>query len=115
MNDAKYIGLDVHQARIPAAVLPFAGPCYRNGYQELLLRSEYLAAENRILKAQIRGRLLLSQEEKATSAQTFRDFRKAQSRKLKLEKPQEHLHGNDGSPQKKRRAPEGASLLVGLF
>jgi hypothetical protein len=28
--------------------------------QELLLRNEYLAAENRILKAQIRGRLCLS-------------------------------------------------------
>ena len=34
--------------------------------QELLLRNEYLAAENRILKAQIKGRLLLSQGEKAT-------------------------------------------------
>ena len=33
--------------------------------QELLLRNEYLAAENRILKAQIKGRLLLSEEEKA--------------------------------------------------
>jgi hypothetical protein len=28
--------------------------------QELLVRNEYLAAENRILKAQIKGRLLLS-------------------------------------------------------
>ena len=28
--------------------------------QELLLRNEYPAAENRILKAQIKGRLLLS-------------------------------------------------------
>ena len=34
--------------------------------QELLLRNEYLAAENRILKAQIKGRLLLSDVEKAT-------------------------------------------------
>ena len=34
--------------------------------QELLLRNEYLAAENRILKAQIKGRLLLSDDEKAT-------------------------------------------------
>src|SRR6516225_99068 len=83
--------------------------------QELLLRNEYLAAENRILKAQIKGRLLLSQKEKATSTQTFRDFREAQFRKVKLEKSQEHLHGNDPSPQKKRRAPEGASLLVGFF
>jgi hypothetical protein len=32
--------------------------------QELLLRNEYLAAENRILRAQIQGRLLLSDAEK---------------------------------------------------
>ena len=31
--------------------------------QELLLRSEYLAAENRMLRGQIRGRLLLSDGE----------------------------------------------------
>ena len=37
--------------------------------QELLLRNEYLAAENRILKAQIKGRLFLSEEEKATLAE----------------------------------------------
>ena len=37
--------------------------------QELLLRKEYLAAENRILKAQIKGRLLLTEEEKATLAE----------------------------------------------
>ena len=40
--------------------------------QELLLRNEYLAAENRILKAQIKGRLLLSEEEKATLAEIAR-------------------------------------------
>jgi putative transposase len=34
--------------------------------QELLLRNEYLLAENRILKAQIKGRLLLSDAERAT-------------------------------------------------
>ena len=33
--------------------------------QELLLRNEYLAAENRILRGQIKGRLLLSEGEKA--------------------------------------------------
>ena len=37
--------------------------------QELLLRNEYLAAENRILRAQIKGRLLLSDPEKATLAE----------------------------------------------
>ena len=33
--------------------------------QELLLRNEYLAAENRILKAQLKGRLRLSDAERA--------------------------------------------------
>ena len=34
--------------------------------QELLVRNEYLGAENRILRGQIKGRLLLSEGEKAT-------------------------------------------------
>ena len=37
--------------------------------QELLLRNEYLTAENRILRAQIKGRLRLSEGEKATLAE----------------------------------------------
>jgi putative transposase len=37
--------------------------------QELLLRNEYLATENRILRGQIKGRLLLSDEEKVTLAE----------------------------------------------
>ena len=37
--------------------------------QELLLRNEYLAAENRILKAQIKGRMRLSEGEKTTLAE----------------------------------------------
>src|SRR6202022_2869233 len=37
--------------------------------QELLLRNEYLAAENRILRGQIKGRLLLSEGENATLAE----------------------------------------------
>jgi len=37
--------------------------------QELLLRNEYLAAENRILRGQIKDRLLLSDGEKATLAE----------------------------------------------
>ena len=36
--------------------------------QELLLRNEYLAAENRILRAKIRGRLLLTDPERTTLA-----------------------------------------------
>jgi hypothetical protein len=37
--------------------------------QELLLRNEYLATENRILRGQIKGRLLLSGGEKVTLAE----------------------------------------------
>src|SRR6266702_2020046 len=37
--------------------------------QELLLRNEYLAAENRILRGQIKDRLVLSEGEKATLAE----------------------------------------------
>jgi putative transposase len=37
--------------------------------QELLLRNEYLAAENQILRGQIKGRLLLLEGEKATVAE----------------------------------------------
>ena len=37
--------------------------------QELLLRNEYLAAENRILRARIPGRLRLSNPERATLAE----------------------------------------------
>jgi putative transposase len=37
-------------------------------HQELLARSEYLAAENRILKAQLKGRLKLSDAERAAPA-----------------------------------------------
>lgn len=37
--------------------------------QELLLRNEYLTAENRVLRNQIKGRLLLSEAEKATLAE----------------------------------------------
>lgn len=36
--------------------------------QELLLRNEYLTAENRILRSQIKSRLLLSDPEEATLA-----------------------------------------------
>ena len=46
--------------------------------QELLLRDEYLVAENRILREQINGRLLLSDSEKKTLAEIgYRLGRKA--------------------------------------
>ncbi len=37
--------------------------------QELLLRNEYLASENRILRAQLKGRLQLSDADRATLAE----------------------------------------------
>jgi hypothetical protein len=45
--------------------------CLHHGIedQELLLRNEYLAAGNRILRAQYKGRLLLSDAKKATLAE----------------------------------------------
>jgi hypothetical protein len=46
--------------------------------QELLLRNEYLAAENGILREQVEGRLLLSDSEKKTLAEIgFRLARKS--------------------------------------
>src|SRR5689334_11377135 len=46
--------------------------------QELLLRNEYLAAENRILRAKIKGRLLLADSVKTTLAEiAHRLWRKA--------------------------------------
>ncbi len=48
--------------------------------QELLLRNEYLAAENRILRAQFKGRLLLSGAEKAPKRKqttSWKDFIRA--------------------------------------
>src|SRR5277367_2022822 len=40
--------------------------------QELLTKNEYLAVENRILKAKIKGRLLLTNDERITLAEIAR-------------------------------------------
>ena len=55
--------------------------------QELLLRNEYLAPENRILRAKIKGRLQLSDREKSTLAEIARrlganDLQRAYSPRL---------------------------------
>ncbi len=42
--------------------------------QELLLRNQYLAAENEILRSRIRGRLLLARDEKARLARLGREI-----------------------------------------
>ena len=46
-----------------------AGLCHGIGEQELLLKNEYLAAENRILPAQLPSRFRLTNPERATLAE----------------------------------------------
>ena len=56
--------------------------------QELLLRNEYLVAEDRILKARINGRLRLSDGEKATLAEIAKRLgRKALPDMARVAKP----------------------------
>jgi hypothetical protein len=56
--------------------------------EELLLKNEYLVAENRMLKAHIRGRLLLSDGEKATLAEIAKRVgRKALAQIARVAKP----------------------------
>ena len=56
--------------------------------QELLLRNEYLAAENRILRAQLSGCLRLSDAERATLGEIgFRLRRKALSEVATVAQP----------------------------
>src|SRR5580704_9737192 len=60
--------------------------------QELLLKNEYLVAENRILKAHIRGCLLLSDGEKATLAEIAkRAGRKVLTQIARVAKPDTSL------------------------
>ena len=70
--------------------------------QELLLRNEYLAAENRILRGQIKGRLLLSGGEKVTLAEiAHRLGRKALERKWRAQRdPIRFWAGVGGSSQR---------------
>jgi hypothetical protein len=49
--------------------------------QELLLRNEYLVAENRILKSQLKGRLKLSDVERITNMAGF-NLRQAQVQRV---------------------------------
>src|SRR5580658_7764939 len=80
--------------------------------QELLLRNEYLAAENRILKVQIKGRLLLSDGEKATLSEiAYRLGRKALREVAMVAQPEtilawyRRLIANKFDGSKSRRCP----------
>ena len=66
--------------------------------QEILMRNEYLAAENRILRSQIKGRLLLSDAEKKTLADIgHRLGRKALEDVANTARPETILAGIEGS------------------
>ena len=83
--------------------------------QELLARIEYLAAENRILKAQLHGRLQLSDAERATLAEIgHRLGRKALSEVASVARPDTILawyrklvtRKFDGSKVRRRGRPQ---------
>ena len=59
---------------------------YITGTVELLLRNEYLAAENRILRGQLKGRLKFSDAERARNL-AFHRTNCAASNILKLHRP----------------------------
>jgi hypothetical protein len=66
--------------------------------QELLLRNGYLAAENRILRAQLNGCLRLSDAERATLGEIgFRLGRKALSEVRPSPRQTPFWHGTEGS------------------
>ena len=94
--------------------------------QELLLRNEYLAAENRILKAHLPSRLRLSDAERSTLAEIAKRLgRKALKDVARVAKPDTLLawyrrlvaHRFDGSrhrayPGRPRVSPEVEALVV---
>src|ERR1035437_6985613 len=66
--------------------------------QELLLRNEYLAAENGILKAQLKGCLRLSDAERAKLGEIgHRLGRKSLSEVATTALPEPSWHGTEGS------------------
>ncbi len=58
--------------------------------EELLLRNEYLAAENRILRAKIRGRLLLTDPERATLARIGKRLGRKGARRAECHRSPRH-------------------------
>src|SRR6516225_10744999 len=96
--------------------------------QELLLRNEYLAAENRILRAHLPARLRLSDAERSTLAEIAKRLgRKALQEIARVAKPDTLLawyrqlvaHKFDGSrrrgyPGRPRISPEVEALVVRL-
>jgi hypothetical protein len=66
--------------------------------QKLLLRNEYLAAENRVLRAQLKGRLRLSDAERATLGEIGSGLAARHWAKWRTPPcPTQSWHGTEGS------------------
>ena len=65
--------------------------------QELLLRNEYLVAENRILKAQLKGRLRLSDGERATLGEIDLRLGRPSAKWRRSRCRTQSWHGTEGS------------------
>src|SRR5579864_6762981 len=82
--------------------------------QELLLQNEYLAAENRILRAKLPSRLRLSDPERATLAEIGKRLGgKALRAVACVAKPGSWL-GIEGSSRRSSMAPNSGSIRVAL-
>ena len=76
----------------------YPGLRHRDGGPRAAARNEYLAAENRILKAQLKGRLKLSDAERASSARLVIDWAARPSPRSRLSpSPTPSWHGTEGS------------------
>jgi hypothetical protein len=104
MNDAKYIGLDVHQATISAAILDSAGKLVMEAILET--KAETILQFLRGL----RGSLHVTLEE-GTWAAWLHDLLKPHVTRVLVSDPRKNDLGRDGSRNDRRDARELAELL----
>ena len=104
MNDAKYIGLDVHQATISAAVLDSAG--------KLVMEATLETKAETILQflRGLRGSLHVTLEE-GTWATWLHDLLKPHVTRVLVSDPRKNDLGRDGNRNDRRDARELAELL----
>jgi hypothetical protein len=82
--------------------------------EELLRRNEYLVAENRILRAQIRGRLKLTDGERRTLAQIGKQLgRKALAEVANIVRPDTILAWHRRLVARKFDGSKSGTILVG--
>ena len=82
--------------------------------QELLLQNEYLAAENRILRAHLPSRLRLSDPQRSTLAEIGRRLgRKALAQVARVAKPDTILAGTGNSLPRSSMDPNAGAILAG--